>query len=143
MASVVAMTHRPQLTQVALETTDVRGLAEFYRHFLGLSYRPGDEPPTDDSPDDSDWLVLLTEGGERCLAFQQVETLTPTTWPSPEVPMQMHLDMTVADRYSLEAAREHALSLGARLVLDRSDDEEEPLYVLADPAGHPFCVFIS
>ena len=28
----------------------------------------------------------------------------------------------------------------AFLVRDRTDDEEEPLYVLADPAGHPFCL---
>jgi hypothetical protein len=27
------------------------------------------------------------------------------------------------------------------LVLDRTDDPDEPLYVLADPAGHPFCIF--
>ncbi|MGW0888897.1 VOC family protein, partial [Micrococcus luteus] len=26
---------------------------------------------------------------------------------------------------------------------DRSDDEDEPLYVFADPAGHPFCVFVG
>ena len=35
----------------------------------------------------------------------------------------------------------HVLGLGGRLVLDRSDDE--PLYVFADPAGHPFCVFVG
>ena len=29
----------------------------------------------------------------------------------------------------------------AEFPLDRSDDEEEPLYVLADPAGHTFCLF--
>ncbi len=136
------MTHRPQLFQVVLDTTDVRKLAEFYRQFLDLPYRPGDEPPADGSPDDADWLVLVTSSGERGLAFQQVDSLPPTTWPSTEVPMQMHLDLTVTDRESLEAAREHALLLGARLILDRSDDDEEPLYVLADPAGHPFCIFI-
>ena len=27
------------------------------------------------------------------------------------------------------------LALGARLLLDRSDDEQEPLYVYADPQG--------
>jgi hypothetical protein len=29
----------------AIDTTDARGLAEFYRELLGLRYRPGDEPP--------------------------------------------------------------------------------------------------
>ena len=36
-----------------------------------------------------------------------------------------------------------ALALGAELLLDRSADPEEPLYVYADPAGHPFCIFVS
>jgi hypothetical protein len=42
----------------------------------------------------------------------------------------------------LERHRERAKALGARLLLDRTDDEDEPLYVLADPAGHPFCLLV-
>lgn len=134
------MTH-PQLHTV-LDTTDVRTLAEFYRRFLGLVYRPGDEPPAD-GPDDADWLVLTRPDGTRVLAFQEVESLTPTTWPSHEVPMQLHLDLTVPDVEALAKARSDAEALGARLLFDRTDDEEEPLYVLADPSGHPFCVFVG
>ncbi|MCE1180214.1 MAG: VOC family protein [Micrococcales bacterium] len=137
------MTDRPRLCQTVLDATDIRGLAEFYRQLLGLVYRPGDELPADGSPDDADWLVLRDPDGGRALAFQQTETLTPTTWPSPEVPMQLHIDMTVPDVDALEAAREHALALGGRLLLDRSGDPEEALYVIADPAGHPFCVFVA
>ena len=50
----------PRLRQVVLDSTDVRGLAEFYRQLLGLAYRPGDEPPPSGEPDPrgSDWLVL-------------------------------------------------------------------------------------
>ena len=33
--------------------------------------------------------------------------------------------------------------LGARLLLNRSDDQEEPLRVYADLAGHPFGIFGS
>ena len=134
------MTH-PQLHTV-LDTTDVRTLAEFYRRFLGLVYRPGDEPPAD-GPDEADWLVLTRPDGTRVLAFQEVESLTPTTWPSHEVPMQLHLDLTVPDVEALAKARSDAEALGARLLFDRTDDEEEPLYVLADPSGHPFCVFVG
>lgn len=134
---------RPELCQTVLDTEDVRGLAEYYRQLLGLVYRPGDEPPADDSPDDADWLVLRRPDGGRALAFQQVAQLTPTTWPEPDVPMQLHIDCTVPDVATLEAGKELALSLGGRLVLDRSDDPEEPLYVVADPAGHPFCMFVS
>ncbi|WP_407568113.1 GNAT family N-acetyltransferase [Arsenicicoccus dermatophilus] len=137
------MTPRPRLCQTALDTTDVRGLAEFYRELLGLVYRPGDEPPMDGGPDDADWLVLRTPEGAPALAFQKVCELTPTTWPSAEVPMQLHIDMTVPCLDSLTEARRRAESLGATLIMDRSDAEDEPLYVFGDPAGHPFCVFVT
>ncbi|MFV0463819.1 MAG: hypothetical protein ACK5MP_11610 [Nostocoides sp.] len=42
-------------------------MAEFYREFLGLHYRHGEEPPTDGSADDADWLVLLNDSGDRVL----------------------------------------------------------------------------
>jgi hypothetical protein len=35
----------PRLRQVVLDSTDVRRSAEFWRQLLGLSYRPGQEPP--------------------------------------------------------------------------------------------------
>lgn len=133
------MAEHPQLLHTVIDTTDVRGLAEFYRELLGLQYRPGDEDPTADE----DWLVLTDAQGTRVLAFQKVESLTPTTWPADDVPMQLHVDFTVTDRTALERTRDHAQSLGAEILFDRTDDPEEPLYVFADPAGHPFCVFVS
>ncbi len=66
-----------------------------------------------------------------------------TTWPRPEVPMQLHLDFTLPDRDSLEHQRRRALDLGASDIHDRSDDPDEPLFVLADPEGHPFCIFVG
>ncbi len=137
------MSDYPRLLQTALDATDVRGLAEFYRELLGLRYRDGDEPPTDGSPDDADWLVLLDEDGTRRLAFQQTGQLPRSTWPDPTVPQQLHLDLMVPDRPALEQARARAIALGAELRLDRSDDPEEALYVFADPAGHPFCIFVG
>ncbi|MFC7817914.1 VOC family protein [Streptomyces sp. NPDC057367] len=41
----------------------------------------------------------------------------------------------------LTRQRLRAQALGAELLLDRFDDPEEPLYVLADSSGHPFCLF--
>lgn len=137
------MTDFPQLLHTAIDTTDVRGLAEFYRELLGLQYRPGDEPPADGTEDDADWLVLVDSGGRRGLAFQEVERLERTTWPEHDVPMQLHLDFTVPSRAELERHRERAEALGAQVLLDRTDDPDEPLYVLADLAGHPFCVFVA
>jgi hypothetical protein len=57
--------------------------------------------------------------------------------------MQLHLDMTVPDVAELERQRARALDLGAELRLDRVDDPDEPLYVFADPSGHPFCIFVA
>lgn len=137
------MTDHPALLHTVLDTVDVRGLAEFYRELLGLRYRPGDEPPAT-GPDDADWLVLTDDEGVRKLAFQLVDALPATNWPdAPGIPMQMHLDCTVPDRDALERHRDRALALGATLRLNRTDDPEEPLYVLADPAGHPFCLFVG
>ena len=79
------------LRQTVLDTTDARGLAEFYGTLLGLEYRPGDEPPAAGEDDERgrDWLVLRNPGGAQ-LAFQQVDDLPPSTWPEPEVPQQLH-----------------------------------------------------
>jgi hypothetical protein len=55
----------------------------------------------------------------------------------------MHLDTAVPDRAALERQRERAVALGAELRFDRSGDPDEPLYVLADPSGHMFCIFAA
>jgi glyoxalase superfamily protein len=135
----------PRLRQTVLDTTDTRGLAEFYRQLLGWSYRPGDEPPApgEPDPDGADWLVLRAPEG-AALAFQQVEKLTRSTWPDPAVPQQLHLDLTVPDIETLDALHERVLALGATLLDDsRARDPEEPLRVYGDPAGHPFCLFVG
>lgn len=133
----------PKLQSFVLDTTDARGLAEFYRQLLGLEYRKGDEPPPEGTPDDADWLVLLPPDGSWRLAFQQTDGVRPTTWPGDEVPQQMHLDTSVDSVEELDRQHERAISLGATLRFDRSDDPEEPLRVYADPAGHTFCVFVG
>ena len=133
----------PVLMHTALDTTDCRELAEFYRAFLGLRYRPGDEPPKDGTADDADWLVLVDESGHRVLAFNQVESLARPTWPTDEVPKQMHHDFRVPNVAELREQRRRAEELGAVLLYDRSAAQDEPLYVFADPAGHPFCVLVS
>lgn len=132
----------PQLLQTVLDARDCRELAEFYCALFGLHYRDGDEPPADPATDDADWLVLLDDRGRR-LAFQQTPDARASTWPSDQVPMQLHLDCTVTSIDELERHRRRAEQLGATLLLDRSDDADEPLYVMADPAGHPFCLFVS
>jgi hypothetical protein len=125
---------------VVLDCTDPRGLAEFYRQLLGFAYRPGDDVP---DPTADDWLVLQDSDGRARIAFQQVSELPEATWPTRQVPQQLHLDLTVATTADLDVQHERALSLGARLLQDRSADEDEPLRVYADLAGHPFCIFVA
>jgi len=135
----------PRLRQVVLDCTNARVLAEFYRQLLGFGYRPGDEPPApgEADPQGQDWLVLRDAAGQPRLAFQQVSELPPATWPAGAVPQQLHLDLTVPTTEELELQHDRALALGARLLHDNSGDPEEPLRVYADPAGHPFCIFVA
>jgi len=138
------MSDVPVLCNVVLDCTHPRRLAEFYRQLLGLAYRPGDEPPLAGEPDPlgEDWLVLRSTAGAG-IAFQQVDVLPEPTWPGGDRPQMLHLDLTVPDAAALTRQHERALKLGARLLLDRFDDPDEPLYVYADPAGHPFCIFVA
>jgi catechol 2,3-dioxygenase-like lactoylglutathione lyase family enzyme len=131
----------PKLRSFVLDASDARRLAEFYRHLLGLEYRPGDEPS--EGGGELDWLVLLADDGSWQLAFQQTDGITPTTWPDGAVPQQMHLDTSVDSKEELDRQHERVLSLGGTLRFDRSDDPEEPLRVYADPDGHTFCVFVG
>jgi catechol 2,3-dioxygenase-like lactoylglutathione lyase family enzyme len=134
----------PVLRQVVLDTTDARALAEFYRQLLGYEYRPGDQPPPpgEDDPRGRNWLVLVDPSGTSRVAFQEVDTLARSTWPEGAVPQQLHLDLTVPSEAELARQHSRALELGARLLLDRSDDPVESLFVYADPDGHPFCIFV-
>jgi hypothetical protein len=149
----------PVVRQVVLDCPDPRLLAEFYRQLLGYHYRPGDEPPPAGAADPrgGDWLVLrpLPDDplGARGIAFQRVDDYRPPVW-SPQAAaaestraagqhQMLHLDMTVPDTQALTRQRDRALELGATVLHDRSHDAEEPLYVLADPIGHPFCIFVG
>ena len=133
----------PTLLHTAIDARDCRGLAEFYRELLGLRYRPGDEIPADGGGDDADWLVVVDDQGDRVLTVQEKKDTTPPTWPSEQVPMQMHMDFRVPSVEDLERHRQRAEELGATVLYDRSGDDDEPLYVMADPAGHPFCLLVQ
>jgi hypothetical protein len=98
--------------------------------------------PGADDPAGRDWLNLLTAEGMPCLAFQMVDDLPRSTWPTSVIPQQLHLDLSVRDLNELNDVHTRVLDLGGQLLFDRSDLREEPLMVFADPDGHPFCVFV-
>ncbi len=137
------MSEFPVLMHTAIDAADCRGLAEFYRQLLGLRYRPGDEAPSDGREDGgADWLVLVDSEGHRVLAVQQKTDTRRPAWPSEMIPMQMHMDFRVSTTVELKRQRHRAELLGATVLHDRTNTEEEPLYVMADPAGHPFCLLV-
>lgn len=135
----------PVLRAVVVDTTDARATAEFYRGLLGYDYRVGDAAPATGhaDPRGEDWLVLIDDIGQPRMSFQHVDQLTRTTWPDPGVPMQLHIDLTVSNTDEMHENYRRAIELGATLLMDRTDDPTEPLYVLADPAGHPFCLLVG
>ena len=125
------MTTYPTIASVVLDTRDARGLAEFYRQLLGLVHRAGDEPPSDGSADDADWLVLTRPDGTRQLAFQEEPEHVASTWPDHRVPQQLHIDYLVEDVAALERHKDVALRLGAvdriRFLGECDEDGEGPV----------------
>jgi uncharacterized protein YndB with AHSA1/START domain len=79
------------------------------------------------------WALIRTDDGE--IAFQGTPGYRPPVWPDPAASIQMHLDFYVTDRIATE---KRALELGAiRYEYQPNDDH---CTVLADPAGHAFCL---
>ena len=111
------------LSGIALECVDPRALAEFYSGLTGwpIVYAS------------ADWCSVGESGDAALhLSFQRAPGYRPPTWPDPASSMQFHLHVRVAD---LDAAEEAAVALGARRLAASVGGR-----VLADPAGHVFCL---
>ncbi len=120
---------RMQLWGVVLDAPDARALADFYHRLLGW-------PVEQDEPD---WMKLTAPDGGPGLSFQTEAAYVRPVWPAgPGDPqMSVHLDIAVDD---LEAAGRHAIEQGAVLAAHQPQDD---VRVYLDPAGHPFCLFLS
>lgn len=68
--------------------------------------------------------------------FRRVEGHQPPTWPSPDVPMQVHLDFFTDDLGQAEAELHHHGATTPEYQPLRHDG----LIVMRDPAGHLFCI---
>ena len=110
---------------VVLDAADLDAVSSFWAGLLG---------GTVDA--DDDWHSVVVDG-DWWLAVQLAPDHVPPEWPS-GTPQQIHLDLWIDD---LQAAHDHATSLGARLLQPADDlDAAEGFQVYADPAGHPFCL---
>ncbi|MGO3148026.1 MAG: VOC family protein [Leucobacter sp.] len=115
----------------ALDCPDARPLAEFYATLLGWEVDVNEEEP--------DWVNVLPPEGTSTnfrIAFQQVETYIPPTWPDGPIPQQAHLDFRVP---SIVEATPTVLAAGATLH-SAQPGEADGWLVFLDPAGHPFCL---
>jgi hypothetical protein len=109
------------LFAATIDAPAASALAHFYGALLGMEV-------TYEGPEGA-----LIAGDGKSVMFQQISDYNPPRWPDPAYPQQAHLDISVDD---LDAAEARALELGA----SRLDGGGAGFRVLADPAGHPFCL---
>lgn len=115
---------------VVIEAADARALAQFYARLLGWRI---------DRDDDGAFVTVAPPSGVAYLAVQRSPEYVPPVWPPVEgrQQMMMHLDIEVAD---LGAALADAAEMGATLAGFQPQDD---VRVMLDPAGHPFCLYVS
>jgi catechol 2,3-dioxygenase-like lactoylglutathione lyase family enzyme len=118
---------RPLMTlcAVTLDCADAVALAAFYEAATGLV-------PAAGSGED---FAGLTFPDGFFLGFQPVPDYQAPKWPGQEQPQQAHLCFEVDD---LDVAEAALLRLGA--AKPQYQPNNEKYRVLADPAGHPFCL---
>jgi predicted enzyme related to lactoylglutathione lyase len=117
------------LAGVVLDAPDPRALGKFYRRLLGWDIVESKD----------NWVSLRGPDGSSKLSIQRDLYYRPPVWPSEgeTQQMQLHLDFEVSD---LEAAQQQAIDAGATLM--DWQPQKEGVRILADPAGHIFCLFL-
>lgn len=106
-----------------IDCPDPSGLASFYEELMGMQC----------IQDEGDWVVIGDAPDRPGIAFQRVPTFRAPSWPDPEHPQQMHVDVRVD---SLDEGERKVTELGA----SRLPGGGERFRVFADPVGHPFCL---
>jgi hypothetical protein len=117
-----------RLQCVVLDCPDVLELAVFYQALLGGQVNQ----PDPRWAVGEDFSTLHTDLG-LVFTFQRAKEYHAPQWPDPARSQQFHLDVEVAD---LDQAQEQVLGLGATLL----HIDTRGWRILADPAGHPFCL---
>jgi hypothetical protein len=112
------------LAAITVDCPDPAALAAFYQAAAGAEAVRGDA--------DSAWARMAG----TLWIFRKVADFRAPTWPSSEVPMQVHMEFSVDE---LEPAAERLRELGAT-VPEHQPGRAGGLLVLLDPAGHPFCI---
>jgi predicted enzyme related to lactoylglutathione lyase len=110
----------------AIEAPDPGVLARFYSELLGWTIGH-EEPGT---------TILAVPEGSIYVVFQQATGYRAPVRPPVDGQQRamMHFDFQVGD---LDSAVAEAVALGASVATDQPQDN---VRVLFDPAGHPFCL---
>jgi catechol 2,3-dioxygenase-like lactoylglutathione lyase family enzyme len=111
-----------RIHSVVFDAADIKATAALYAQLAGFKEDYIDEY----------WVTQKTPAGDR-VCFQIAPDHIPPRWPDPKYPQHFHLDFRTPD---MAADVERAISLGAT----RLEGGGESWTVLADPAGHPFCL---
>lgn len=114
-----------ELTAITIDCRDPAPMVAFYAQAFGGQVSHQDVGGA--------WIHL--SGGPLVL-IRRIEDYTPPTWPSRDVPMQMHFELRVDD---LEEAERRLHGLGAT-TCDFQPHRDQGNLVMLDPAGHPFCI---
>ena len=136
------MAERPlRVSSVTIAAPNPRELAGFYQRLLGWAVSAL-EAPGPDEPPEAGWAQLrYPDGGSGLLTLNiefEKEYVRPV-WPSAPGRQHItaHLDIPVDD---LDTAVGQAVDAGATLAEVQPQDS---VRVLLDPAGHPFCLFLT
>jgi catechol 2,3-dioxygenase-like lactoylglutathione lyase family enzyme len=129
------------ISSVTIGAPDPRALAAFYERLLGWTVA-SEEGPKPGQPPQAGWVQLRSPSGSRGLCtlnFEFEAEYVPPVWPSVAEKQQImeHLDIPVEN---LEEAVAWAVDAGATLA---GYQPQEDVRVMLDPAGHPFCLFLS
>jgi uncharacterized protein YndB with AHSA1/START domain len=124
LAEALDEPERPSIrySGTTVDCADAGALAQFYADLTGGTV----------IANHGHWALIRTDDGE--IAFQGTPGYRPPVWPDPSASIQMHLDFYVTDR---DATEKRALDLGATKYEFQPNDH---CTVLADPAGHSFCL---
>lgn len=130
-----------QVSSVTIGAPNPRELATFYERLLGWTASALDGPPPG-GPPQAGWAQLRSPSqgpGLLTLNIEYEKEYVRPVWPSEPGKQHItaHLDIPVDD---LDAAVARALEAGATLA---EFQPQEDVRVMLDPAGHPFCLFLS
>lgn len=121
-------------TGVCIDCADAEELALFYSQLFDwpVSARDGEG-----------WLQLRGPSGGVGLNIQSEAQYLPPIWPEEPGAQQkmIHFEVEVDD---LQAAIDLAVRSGGRLADHKpADRDSSKIRIVLDPAGHPFCLFVS